>query len=53
MPTSAVPAAPIPVHTALAGPTSSLRSAMVSSPKVTASRTFGPAADFAQILIRV
>ena len=31
MPTTAVPAAPIPVHTAYAGPTSSFRSAMVSA----------------------
>ena len=39
MPTSAVPAAPIPVHTAYAGPTSRFRSAMVSSPKLTSAHT--------------
>ena len=42
MPTSAVPAAPIPVHTAYADPTSRCRRAKVSSPKLMSAQMAKP-----------
>ena len=43
MPAVAAPAAPIPVQTAYAGPTSSSRSATVSKPKLISAQAANPA----------
>jgi hypothetical protein len=50
MPTMAVPAAPIPVHTAYAGPTSRCRSATVSRPKLISAQTAKPAVGASRVI---
>src|SRR4051794_35288568 len=50
MPITAVPEAPIPVHTAYAGPTSRFRRAIVSKPKLTSAQAAKPVVG--QCLVR-